>query len=342
MKSLKDISWQVTEEEYRQDKALSYSTLAKYERGGFKSLKSLFESISTPSLTFGSAVDSILTGGEDEFNERFIIADYPSISDTMINIVKYLYNTFGEECNNIKDISEEDIVDATTLYNYQMNWRPTTRVKKVIEDGEDYYNLLHLCDNGRKTILNAETYNDVYNAVKSLKESNSTQFWFSKCNEGDEKLYQLKFKATFKDVDYRCMADIIYVNHKEKYIVPVDLKTSSKPEWEFYKSFIDWSYQIQARLYWRIIRKNLDQDPYFKDFELMPYRFIVVSRGSNNPLSWEFEDTITEGTLKYKDIEMRDPFEIGDELNRYLLLNPNTPFGIHTLGNNSLKTWLNK
>ena len=43
MKSLKDISWQVTEEEYRQDKALSYSTLAKYERGGFKSLKSLFD-----------------------------------------------------------------------------------------------------------------------------------------------------------------------------------------------------------------------------------------------------------------------------------------------------------
>ena len=30
-KSLKDISWQVSEEEYRQDPALSYSTLAKYE-----------------------------------------------------------------------------------------------------------------------------------------------------------------------------------------------------------------------------------------------------------------------------------------------------------------------
>lgn len=33
MKSLKDISWNVTEEEYRADPALSYSTLSKFNRG---------------------------------------------------------------------------------------------------------------------------------------------------------------------------------------------------------------------------------------------------------------------------------------------------------------------
>ena len=37
-KSLKDIAWNVTEEEYRADHAYSYSTLAKFDREGFEKL----------------------------------------------------------------------------------------------------------------------------------------------------------------------------------------------------------------------------------------------------------------------------------------------------------------
>ena len=69
MKSLYDISWQVSEKEYRADPALSYSTLARYEREGFNNLDKLFDRLETPSLTFGSAVDSIITGGQEEFDE---------------------------------------------------------------------------------------------------------------------------------------------------------------------------------------------------------------------------------------------------------------------------------
>ena len=56
-KSLKDISWNVTEAEYRADSALSQSTLTRYEREGFNNLSKLFDKIESPSLTFGSAVD---------------------------------------------------------------------------------------------------------------------------------------------------------------------------------------------------------------------------------------------------------------------------------------------
>ena len=39
------------------------------------------------------------------------------------------------------------------------------------------------------------------------------------------------------------MADLIIVNHKEKWVKPVDLKTSSHYEWDFYKSFNEWRYE---------------------------------------------------------------------------------------------------
>ena len=83
-----NISWAVTEDVYRADPALSYSTLSKYERSGFNNIDHLFESIETPSLTFGSAVDSIITGGTEEFNSRFFVSKFPSLSPTFYNIVK--------------------------------------------------------------------------------------------------------------------------------------------------------------------------------------------------------------------------------------------------------------
>ena len=38
MRSLKDISWNISEEDYRKDPALSYSTLARFYREGFNNL----------------------------------------------------------------------------------------------------------------------------------------------------------------------------------------------------------------------------------------------------------------------------------------------------------------
>ena len=37
--------------------------------------------------------------------------------------------------------------------------------------------------------------------------------------------------------------DEAIVIHDKKIVVPIDLKTSYKPEWDFYKSFIDWRYE---------------------------------------------------------------------------------------------------
>ena len=137
---------------------------------------------------------------------------------------------------------------------------------------------------------------------------------------------------------------LIIVNHKEKWVKPVDLKTSSHTEWDFYKSFIDWRYDIQARLYWAIIRQNMDKDEYFKDFELLDYDFIVVNRKTLTPLVWNCPFTQAQGTLKFgknHQIEMRSPFEIGKELSSYLTSRPKVPKGISDTGANNLREWLN-
>ena len=345
MKSLRDISWQVSEEEYRADPALSYSTLARYEREGFNNLDKLFDRIETPSLTFGSVVDSIITGGQEEFDERFMVAEFPSIPDSIVKIIKSLYKQYAGTYRSLLNIPDSSIIRETEDQNYQMNWKPETRAKVIREKGTDYYNLLFVA--GDRCIIDTQTYQDVVNAVRVLKESKSTQLYFADDNpfEPDiERLYQLKFKGEFDGITYRNMADLIIVNHKEKWVKPVDLKTSSHTEWDFYKSFVEWNYQIQARLYWAIIRQNMDKDEYFKDFKLLDYDFIVVNKRTLTPLVWNCPFTQAQGTLRFgnnSQIEMRSPFEIGKELNSYLTSRPKVPMGISDTGTNDLREWLN-
>lgn len=347
MKSLKDISWLVTEEEYRADSALSYSTLAKFERGGFNELNKLFDKVESPSLTFGSAVDSLITGGEAEFNERFLVAEFPSISDNLIQIARTLHTRYGETYRSIDMISDNILAEVGKECEFYANDKYTNyRVKLIKENCNEFYNLLYLSVG--KTILDTQTYNDVLRAVEALKTSENTRIYF---NGNDpftpeiEMLYQLKFKAALNNIEYRCMFDGLRVDHKNKTIQPIDLKTSFKKEWDFYKSFIEWNYQIQNRLYYRILLENIKGDEYFKDFKILPYKDIVVNRYTLTPLIWDCDFTFAIGTLafgKNNQIVMRDPEEIGRELFYYLSNSPRVPIGIKIDGGNDLRTWMNK
>lgn len=349
MKKLSEVAWNVTEETYRADPALSYSTLSRFDREGFNKLDSLFDKIETPSLTFGSAVDSIITGGQEEFDTRFMVADFPSTPDSIIQIVKELFNRFSDTCTNINLISNNAIIEVASIYSYQNNWKPETRAKVIKEKGFDYYNLLYLSQD--KTILNTETYQDVCRAVDALKTSEATKFYFADNNPFEpniERFYQLKFKATLNGIDYRCMFDELVVFSDTKEIQPLDLKTSCKKsdrEWDFAKHYVEWEYSLQNRLYVRILQDVISKDEYFKDFKILPYKDIIIFRGSDTPLVWDIPFTFEKGTLyfgKNNQIEMKDPEDIGKELSSYLTSRPKVPSGIDETGTNNIVEWINK
>ena len=342
MKSLKDISWNISEPDYRLDPALSYSTLAKYERGGFGNLDHLFDTVESPSLSFGSAVDCMITDGEEAFNAAYIVSDIPNMEPSIEPIVKEVYRQFKDSYTNINDIPDSGLMPIISQYGYQPRWKPETRCKVIREKGAQYYQTMFMAKD--RTILTQDVYNRVFACVRALKDSPQTQKYFCEDNPFDdiERCYQLKFKETLNGIDYRCMADLIIVDHKNKRIIPCDLKTSSHREYDFYKSFLEWSYQIQARLYWRIIKKALSKDEYFKNFSLEDYRFIVVNNTDNPmPLVWRFGMTASIGDIELKNSILRDPETIGKELKHYLDEQPRVPNGIKIEGVNELSEWIN-
>jgi hypothetical protein len=344
-KSLKDISWQVSEEEYRADPAYSYSTIAKFDREGFEKLDTLFDKVESPSLLFGSCVDTLLTDGQEAFDSRFFVADFPEIADNVKKIVDNIFREFSDKYITLDKVPDKDIIFITEMLDYQKNWKPETRAKVIREKGSEYYNLLYLA--GDKTVITSNFYADVLACIEELKTSEATKWYFQDDDPFDdsiERLYQLKFKGEYEGISLRIMMDLALVDHQNKIIYPCDLKTSYKEEYNFFKSFIDWKYYIQAQLYWEILRQNLDKDPYFKDFKLADYRFIVVCNRTRNPLVWEYYDTRRETDMVYgkdRQLKLKNWRKIVKDLHYYLTQTPKVPIGINVEGTNDIIHWLN-
>ena len=390
LKSFKTISVNETENEYREDGAMHYSTLAKYDRNGFPAIETLFEKQESPSLLFGSAVDTLLTEGKSVFDERFYVCKDLELQAAYKNIADYLFQKYKGTYDTLYSIPATDIIAATEINSFYLNWKPETRAKLIVEKASSYYT--ELVESEGKQIIEQSVYEDAVNCVNALKTSKATEDFFNEPNpfedEDKELLFQLKFfgvldKKKYLQLDsenaedvvklittfssdsgqvntsntigengdddkiaFSCMADLIVCDHKRKKVYPCDLKTSSHMEYEFYKSFVQWSYQIQARIYWRLIRAAMDADPVFKDYQLCDYTFIVVNRKSQTPLTWKFIDTQKHGDLEYGDFILKEPFATAIELDDYLKQQSEGtlkfPKGISDETPNDLKYWLTK
>ena len=288
-KSLADISWQVDEPTYRDDNSLSYSKLSQFFKNGAKALISN-EKINTPSLRAGSLVDCLLTCPE-EFDDRFYVADIDRFSDSIRKMTEDLFNPEIEELALIDDATILMILDT---YQYQTNWKSQTRIDKIIDLGSDYYTVLKYSTG--KIVISPQQFSEASQCVQTLKTHPFTYQIFE-CNEDEEIFYQLKFKTTIEDCDnseVRIMTDCIKVNHKEKWIQIYDLKTTGKDEEKFEESFDAWNYWIQAGLYEDVVDLITSADDYFSEFNLLPFKFIVINKVNLRPIVWD--------TVNYKHI----------------------------------------
>lgn len=337
MTRLNELAWNVIEEEYRKDPAYSYSTLAKFAREGFSKLSALYDRVDTPSLTFGSIVDCLVTETEEEFDRRFMVADFPQISDSQYKIVEYLFASYGNQVASLKELDDSIIIQVTEVLQFQLNWKPQTRAKVIKENCSEYWNLKYLA--GDRKIINQDEYDDAIKCVNALKENSRTSallFQEDPFSE-TEGFWQLKFRTEFEGIPVRCMFDRILVDHRNRTITPIDLKTSSHKEYEFPDSFIQWKYYIQANLYSWILGRIIRNTPY-KDYEIQPYAFVVINRFSLKPLVWRYSQKDAAEDILLGDKWYRNWPVLLKELHHYESLHSEYPLYIGD--NNSIEEYL--
>ena len=340
MKSLKDLSLQISEEQYRENPALSYSLIATYEKGGFSSIPHLYDKKESDALTFGSMVDTIITEGMEKFQEKFVIADFKIPSDSIKEVIDFLLEHSTEEF--FEDIPDDVILTTCDLKEYQMRYKAETRLSKIKLEGEAYYNTIRQI--GNRKVVSDEVYQEVLAVVGALKSHTQTSKYLQQTKEDSniEFLYQQKFSTNLGGLDVRCMFDLIIVNHDRKIIIPIDLKTSSMLEYDFPKKYLENRYDLQSRLYCKILKNIIKDDEYFKDFKIGDFRFMVVNKNNRLPLVFIDEYSFVEGDIEMKFKSgsvkiLRDPVTIGKELQKYLNIEAVVPDGIEIYGLTSIQ-----
>lgn len=343
-KSIASLGKFTTEPEYRADPALSQSSISKYEKEGFEKLGSLFDKIETASLSFGSCVDCYITDGEKAFNDKYYVADIPPLKPSSEPIIKALFEQCHNAYTDINAIPDSVILPLIQEYDFlgKTKYGDLAKIAAIRKDGEKFYQTMFQA--GDKIVIPQATYNKVFACVRALKDSPQTKAYFADDDpfSSIERCYQLKLKDTIDGNDYKGMMDLVVINHAEKVVIPCDLKTSHNREYNFPKSFLEFRYDIQARLYAKLLRMAMDKDEYFKNFKLLNFRFIVVNNIDNPyPLVWEFPSTFKEGTIELGNRILRAPEVIGAELYHYLREQPKVPDGISLNKPNNIENWFN-
>lgn len=206
-KSFASIALPITEEEYRNDGNLHYSTLASFDRGGFDSIPTLGEKKESPSLLFGSIVDLMITGSREEFDKQYIIAEFATLKPAHLTVVKALFEKYHVQYPKLSKIPDADLLEVADSVEFGKTWKEATRINSIRTECEEYYNLMTLAEG--KTVIDQQTYDEAAAAARALRSSPATAWYFAKDNPFDdiERVYQAKFKAEIDGITYSCMAD---------------------------------------------------------------------------------------------------------------------------------------
>lgn len=288
MISLKNFTSEMSESEYHSNPAWSYSQIARYAREGFSAITNIHNPITaTAAMEFGSLLDAMLTQ-PDKVNDMYVVLETTpppaekAAIDSLITLTSF---------NKFEDIPEQAFEAATATY--QPRWGLDTKIKKLAQY-KDYYEIRR---SGKK-IVSREDWNDAVEMTYIIHNDVYLKDIFGQgIKNGVEYLYQMKiFFNVLVEIDgdeyvvnMKAMPDLVVVNHNDKTIQPIDLKTSSLPAYNFPDSFIKFRYDIQASIYTCALMRLRDVDTSYVDYKILPYLFVDISREDKVPLVFNYD-----------------------------------------------------
>ena len=286
MKSLKDYSMNLSEAEYHAYPAWSHSLIARYAREGFSSIATIHDPIKpTPAMEFGSLFDSILTRGKETLNEYVVDETVAPPAETAV--FDWLLSKGHRESFNEIDMNEICLaMDGCKFYS---NLKPETRYAKL-EKAAGYYDVRRT---GKKVVSN-DDWKDAVDMARVFREDKYLSSLFGTKNTKDiEYIYQAQFCVDMtvgdKTVKVKIMPDILVVNHKEKTIQPVDLKTSSQPAYNFKESFLKFRYDLESSVYTDVLGVVISETEEYADYTILPYLFTDISREDKVPVTYVYD-----------------------------------------------------
>lgn len=312
---------------YFDSPALNQSTLKIIERGvsEFLEAQATQDAVIPDYLKIGSAVDCILTEGEEAFQAQFYVSTLdktPSDGESKVlaevkNQVAMFYT--GHEKEPLESYRDA-ILTAVNACDYQKNWKDETRVNKIIANCSDYWTMLTESDG--KIILTEQDSMTIRDAVNRVQNSpifdeslNPRKF---ADQPSDHICFQLPIFFTYKGVDCKAMLDCvrIYEHESQLEIYPFDLKTTSGMLINFPNTIKRFRYDIQAQFYREALMEFAKRTyPHATSIRIHDFSFVAVSTTEHG---YAAMFTLTSDYYTNELVDNKDRMDLNQMMDKYI------------------------
>lgn len=295
------------EKEYRNYPAVSQSELSDLDYSPISYRKKKEEQTrgENPAFVFGSAVDCLLTRPKLFWSEFVVLSGVPPSENikAICDAVFERIETSGEIAIDDLGNYEDDILIMAASIGYGLKWKDETVISKVKkEGGEDYFKALITSIGKQK--LSGNDYQSAKNCVEALKTNQFTKEYFEK-KDGVEIMYQVALLFKAEDVNCKALLDILFIDHINRKVRVVDIKTTGTSVYAFKSSYMKYRYYLQGAYYTRAVHEHLKDEGIEQDYELLSPLFLVAEKANVNPpfvyeMSWADVNVAINGGL-YRD-----------------------------------------
>lgn len=303
----------------------------------------------------GGAVDCNLTMVDGIFEETYHFPEENTKkpSDKVMSIINMAFDLFKGTYYDIlvESIMEEDSItkeevdvnriveimnnsnswntllyESANSHEYFMNrkkpiWQEDNRLNTIKEGNYSTY-LISLINAIGKQIVDTEEAAIINGIIMSLTTHPNTAKYFTNTTpEGIDRIYQMPIYFTYMDEDRKCLLDLVEINHNDKTIQPLDIKTTSYEPYNFLYALKDRKYDIQAADYSNGL-ETIKESLGYSDYTVLPFKFLVETTNPamiGNPLVFTCGKSILEIGMNGKPdmsnfLSCQHPNPIGNEI----------------------------
>ena len=309
--AIQDHNLQITEQQYRDLELPSYSMLASIDKQGLDVVGGVKKGFS---LKFGSLVDMMCFEPHRVDDVFYQGASSKPPTTNVKNICDYILQNLD---GNVGDVAEmatplgrrkqmkitnklsaysDKILEGAIKLKVYKNYSDQKTIDTVVKAGSEYFKDKITCRG--KILIKPDMWLQASATAATLISHPFTAKYFAQNVPGVDIIYQYKFDTVVNGHRVKGMLDCLIVNHKNKVIIPVDLKTGESPCKDFPMLYTLHKYHIQGALYREGIKSIVDNDFDLTGYDVRPFEFIYISKlNPHRPMRFKVTDAMHKYAL---------------------------------------------
>jgi len=266
------------------DIALSYSRISDYDRNGPRALNTRTE-VGGEGVKIGSITDDWLFDKEN-FEDKYFIYEGEKPTATLGKLVDIILKNYNAPPTKDEVLI---IIEANEFWK-----RSKLETLLTYFDIPEFWEYLEAQYKSRVKNLVTTSELDLGKELASVLETHSFSKYIFENNNNIERINQYKFEYFYNNIKLRGIIDIVVINHTNKTVQLIDLKTGQDNAENFMNSFIKYRYYFQSLIYqnsFDVICKELK----LVDYKLLPFQFLYIGRKQKMPLVYTVTDKWFKG-----------------------------------------------